>query len=146
MEFFHRNLIDELEKWLDRKEILAIKGPRQSGKTTLLNIIKDYLINTNKAKAEHIIYITFEDRDNLDSFSRDPKGYINSYIADNKNERFYFLIDEFHYLKDGGQKLKLLYDLYENLKFIITGSSSLELTGSTAKYLVGRHSCPLKVL
>jgi len=138
MRYFHRDLTDELEKWLDRREILAIKGPRQSGKTTLLNIIKEYLINNRKVKSENVIYITFEDRDNLDYFSRDPKGYIKSYIADNKNERFYFLIDEFHYLKEGGQKLKLLYDIYNNLKFIITGSSSLELTGSTAKYLVGR--------
>lgn len=138
MEYFHRDLTEELKKWLDRREILAIRGPRQSGKTTLLNIIKDYLVNTRKVEPECVIYITFEDRDNLDAFSRDPKGYINSYIGDNKNKRFYFLIDEFHYLKEGGQKLKLLYDLYENLKFIITGSSSLELTGSTAKYLVGR--------
>ncbi|MDI6902829.1 MAG: ATP-binding protein [Methanocellales archaeon] len=38
----------------------------------------------------------------------------------------------------GGQKLKLLYDITENVKFIVTGSSSLELTGATSKYLVGR--------
>ncbi|MGB9680862.1 MAG: ATP-binding protein, partial [Minisyncoccia bacterium] len=41
-------------------------------------------------------------------------------------------------MKDGGQKLKLLYDLFSNVKFVITGSSSLELTGKTAKFLVGR--------
>jgi len=138
MQYLHRNLIDELKKWLKRREILAIRGPRQSGKTTLLNMVRDYLINTEKVEAKNVIYTTFEDRDHLDAFSRDPKGYINSYIANEKNERFYFLIDEFHYLKEGGKKLKLLYDLYENIKFIVTGSSSLELTGSTAKYLVGR--------
>lgn len=137
MEYFHRNLSNELIKWLDRREVLAIKGPRQSGKTTILHIIKDYLINIKKVEKEDIVYITFEDRDVLDAFSRDPKAYVRSYIA-NKDKRFFFLIDEFHYLKDGGQRLKLLYDLYENIKFIITGSSSLELTGSIAKYLVGR--------
>lgn len=137
MEYFHRKLLDELKKWLDRGEILAIKGPRQSGKTTLLHIIKNYLVNTKAVGREDIVYITFEDRDILDAFSRDPKAYIKSYITD-KNKRFYFLIDEFHYLKEGGQKLKLLYDLYKNIKFIITGSSSLELTGNTARYLVGR--------
>src|SRR4030066_676167 len=137
MEYFHRNLSNELIKWLDRREVLAIKGPRQSGKTTILHIIKDYLINVKKVEKEDIVYITFEDRDVLDAFSRDPKAYVRSYIA-NKDKRFFFLIDEFHYLKEGGQRLKLLYDLYENIKFIITGSSSLELTGSIAKYLVGR--------
>lgn len=138
MAYFHRYLTDELEKWLDRKEILAIKGPRQSGKTTMLNILRDYLINSRNVSKEDIIYVTFEDRDVLDAFSRDPKEFINRYVANNKDKKFYFLIDEFHYLKDGGQKLKLLYDLYENIKFIITGSSSLELVSSTAKYLVGR--------
>lgn len=137
MEYFHRNLSNELIKWLDRREVLAIKGPRQSGKTTILHIIMDYLINVKKVEKEDIVYITFEDRDVLDAFSRDPKAYVRSYIA-NKDKRFFFLIDEFHYLKEGGQRLKLLYDLYENIKFIITGSSSLELTGSIAKYLVGR--------
>jgi len=126
-----------LKKWLDRREILAIKGPRQSGKTTLLRIISEYLVNVCKVGRQNVIYITFEDRDILEAFSRDPKGYINSYISD-KNKKHYFLIDEVHYLKEAGQKLKLLYDLYENLKLVITGSSSLELTGSTAKFLVGR--------
>ena len=137
MGYFHRNLTDEIKKWLDRREVLAIKGPRQSGKTTLLHIIEDYLVTAKKVEKEDIIYLTFEDRDVLDAFSRDPKGFIRSYIS-RKNKRLYFLIDEFHYLKEGGQKLKLLYDLYENIKFVITGSSSLEITGSTAKYMVGR--------
>ncbi len=138
MKYLHRDLLDELEKWLDRKEILAIKGPRQSGKTTLLNIIKEYLVDIEKINPESIVYVTFEDRDILDAFSRDPKEYIKSYINSSKDKRLYFLIDEFQYLKEGGQKLKLLYDIYENVKFIITGSSSLELTSSTARYLVGR--------
>jgi len=36
--------MEDLKKWLARREIYAIKGPRQSGKTTLLKILKDYLI------------------------------------------------------------------------------------------------------
>ena len=138
MKYFHRTLTDDIEKWLSRREILAIKGPRQSGKTTLLKIIKDYLIQNKKVDPKYIIYITFEDRDNLDAFLISPKDYVKSFISGGENQRFYFLIDEFQYATEGGQKLKLLYDLYENIKFIITGSSSLELTGSTAKYLVGR--------
>lgn len=130
--------MNDIKKWLDRGEILAIKGPRQSGKTTLLYIIRDYLIHTKRVKEENIIYITLEDRDTLDAFSSDPKEFVKSYISRNMNERWYFLIDEFHYLPEGGQKLKLLYDIFENVKFIITGSSSLELTGGTSRYLVGR--------
>lgn len=139
MEFLNRTLTGELEKWLDRREIIAIKGPRQCGKTTILKILEDYLISAKGAAPWQVIYITFEDRDIMDAFSKDPRHFINSYMTKNPDKRCYFLIDEFQYLKDGGQKLKLLYDLNEdNVKFIITGSSSLEITEHTAKYLVGR--------
>ena len=138
MEYFSRNLMVELKKWIDRKEIYAIKGPRQSGKTTLLKMLQEWLLSEQNIKPENIIFLTFEDRDILDKFSSDAQEFVRTSIGDRKNERFYFLIDEFQYLKDGGQKLKLLYDTFENIKFIITGSSSLELTGKTGKFLVGR--------
>lgn len=137
-KYFSRSLLKKLEKWIGRKEIFAIKGPRQSGKTTLLKMLEDWLLTQKKVKPENVIFITFEDREVLEKFSLNPKEYIKSFIGEKKRELFYFLIDEFHYLKNGGQKLKLLYDIFDNVKFIITGSSSLELTGKTAKFLVGR--------
>ncbi|MGB2845133.1 MAG: AAA family ATPase, partial [Candidatus Aminicenantaceae bacterium] len=127
-----------MKKWIDRREIYAIKGPRQSGKTTLLKMLQQYLIKEKEINPENIIFLTFEDREILEKFSLNPKDFIKSFIGKRQNERFYFFLDEFHYLADGGQKLKLLYDLFENIKFVITGSSSLELTGKTAKFLVGR--------
>ena len=138
MTYLTRDLTGEIKKWLDRKEIIAIKGPRQSGKTTLLKILRDYLIHENKISPSRIIYITFEDRDILETFTKDPKEYVRSYVIGNKSGRIYFLIDEFQYLKYGGQKLKLLYDLYDTIKYIVTGSSSLEISQHTAQYLVGR--------
>jgi len=136
MEYLERELLGEIKKWIQRKEIIAIKGPRQSGKTTLLEIIKGWLIEEKKINPENVIFLTFEDRENLEKFEEDPKGFIKSFIEN--SQMYYFLLDEIHYVKDCGQKLKLLYDLFKNIKFIVTGSSSLELTSSTAKFLVGR--------
>jgi len=130
--------LDKLKKWIDRREIYAIKGPRQSGKTTLLKMLESYLVKEKNVNPENIIFLTLEDREILDKFSRNPKEYVRSFIMGKENECFYFLIDELQYLPEGGQKLKLLYDLFENIKFIVTGSSSLELTGKTSKFLVGR--------
>lgn len=137
-QYFSRILLEKLKKWMNRREIFAIKGPRQSGKTTLLKMLQEWLIKQKKVKPENINFITFEDKDILKKFSSDPKSYLKNFIGSKTNERFYFFIDEFHYLENGGQILKLLYDTFENVKFIITGSSSLELTGKTAKFLVGR--------
>lgn len=138
MQYIHRKLFDELIKWLDRREILAIRGPRQSGKTTLLEHLSNYIKENKNIPPENVIYISFEDRKEVESFSKEPKSYIDSYINEDFKGRYYFLFDEFQYVRDGGQKLKLLYDTCKNVKFIITGSSSLEITGSIAKYLVGR--------
>jgi len=133
MELYERELLPELVKWLDRREILAIKGPRQSGKTTLLEMLSTVL--EQRVRAENIIFLTFEDLEVREKFVTAPKEFITSFITEG---RYYFLLDEFHYVRDGGQKLKLLYDTLKNVKFVITGSSSLELRAETAAYLTGR--------
>jgi len=126
-----RELLSKLEKWLNRREIFAIKGPRQSGKTTLLKLLGEKLAGSGK-----VVFLNFEDPDTLEAFERDPKGYIRSFISG--SERHYFLMDEYHYVRDFGKKLKLLYDTFEQVKFIVTGSSSLELGGGMGPFLVGR--------
>jgi len=129
-EIFPRDILTYLTKWLNRKEAYAIKGPRQSGKTTILKILQE------KLKKENVIFLNFEDPDILEAFETNPKEYIKSYIVN--PDKHYFLMDEYHYVKNSGKTLKLLYDTFENAKFIVTGSSSLELSDAMAKFLVGR--------
>lgn len=136
MNYYYRTVFDQVTKWIDRREILAIKGPRQSGKTTLLTMLTEWLETERHVPKEQIVYMSFEDRELLDSFTMDPSGLIGSHIAD--DGKYYFLIDEAQYCNELGQKLKLIYDRYQNAKLIITGSSSLELTAQTGKFLVGR--------
>jgi uncharacterized protein len=136
MEYFDRELLSTIKKWIDRREILAIKGPRQTGKTTLLEMIKEWLEKDKNIDERKIISISFEDRELLENFYTAPLDFIKRYIRD--EGIYYFLIDEVQYCKDAGQKLKLIYDSFKNIKVLITGSSSLELISETAKYLVGR--------
>ncbi|OQX51493.1 hypothetical protein B5M47_00635 [candidate division CPR3 bacterium 4484_211] len=131
-----RNLEKELTKWLKRPEILAIKGPRQSGKTTLLKKL-EVKLKREESRAG-VVYINLEDRDRLDQFTKDPIRFIESF-SPRKSKRTFFLFDEYHYVPEAGQSLKLLYDSFTpQVKFIITGSSSLELTAQTGRWLVGR--------
>ncbi|MEM2289994.1 MAG: ATP-binding protein [Candidatus Hadarchaeales archaeon] len=126
-----RDLTQELKKWIHRPECFAIRGPRQSGKTTLLKILAKEL-----EKIGRVIFLNFEDPDVLRSFEEDPLGYVKSFISG--EERHFFLMDEYHYVREPGKKLKLLYDSFQQVKFIVTGSSSLELSGAMGRYLVGR--------
>jgi len=125
-KLFPRDILPKLLRWMERREIYAIKGPRQSGKTTLLHLLKNELVKKG-VDEDKIIFLNFEDPDVLEGFSRNPKTYIKSFMMD--NGRHYFFMDEYQYVKDGGKKLKLLYDDITNAKFVITGSSSLEISG-----------------
>jgi len=129
-ETFPRDMLDDLTKWLDRREAYAIKGPRQSGKTTILKILQE------KLKGKNVVFLNFEDPDIIEAFETNPKEYVKSFMV-NKG-KYYFLMDEYHYVKNPGKNLKLLYDTFEKAKFIVTGSSSLELSDAMAKFLVGR--------
>ncbi len=129
-ETYPRDILLSLNRWIDRNEAYAIKGPRQSGKTTILRQLMRNL------SGKKVIFLNFEDPDVLEPFEANPKEYLKSYIT--SQDRHYFLMDEYQYVKNCGKTLKLIYDTFENAKFIVTGSSSLELRGDMAKFLVGR--------
>lgn len=127
MEYIPRELEKTIKPFLKRKEILAIVGARQVGKTTFLeHLFSDF--KKQKKKAE---FLTFERKNDLALFENieDFKDYYKDSEV--------LIIDEFHYAKEGGKKLKYLFDTTKT-KFIISGSSSLELTFETGRYLVGR--------
>jgi uncharacterized protein len=129
-EPYPRDILPSLNKWIDRKEAFAIKGPRQSGKTTILKELQKGLLG------KRVVFLNFEDPDLLEAFEANPKEYIRSHIT--SPEKIFVLMDEYQYVKNCGKTLKLLIDSFDNAKFIVTGSSSLELCGEMAKYLVGR--------
>ena len=126
--YINRQLEVDIKPFLAKKEVISIIGPRQAGKTTFIeNLAKQFKNNDKTVK-----FITFEKRADLDLF--------NNNIEDFKKVILQYdvvFIDEFQYSKDGGQKLKYLYDTTKT-KFIISGSSSLDLTFQTGKYMVGR--------
>lgn len=53
----YRDLLSEIKPFLSRREYISIIGPRQAGKTTLLEILKDNLSNELGVNKEHIEYI-----------------------------------------------------------------------------------------
>lgn len=133
-----RDLINSLQRFLKRREYIAIIGPRQAGKTTFLEIIKDYLLKDLRVNRNLIQAVTFEDRRLLAQFEADSVSFVRSYLPVKTTKTFYFMIDEFQYAQEGGQKLKLIYDTIKGLKIIITGSSSLDIKAQVGRYLVGR--------
>ena len=127
LKYIPRELEKTIQPFLKRKEILAVVGARQVGKTTFL----EHLFSNLKKQKKKVEFLTFERENDLALFEsiEDFKDYYKDYQI--------LIIDEFHYAKEGGRKLKYLFDTTK-IKFIISGSSSLELTFETGRYLVGR--------
>lgn len=125
--YIHRFLEKKIEPFLDKKEALSIVGARQVGKTTFLK----YLQKKYEDKGKSVVYITFERQSDLELFNQieDFRSLHQKYDV--------VMIDEFQYASKGGQKLKYLYDTTKT-KYIVSGSSSLELKFQTGKYMVGR--------
>lgn len=93
--YIKRKIEDDILRYLDRPEILAIVGPRQCGKTTTLRKIYAGLTNA--------VFLTFEDQDILSLFENDIKQFADTYLTGKK----YALIDEFQYAKKRRQTFKI---------------------------------------
>jgi len=123
--YVKRKLERLIKKYLSKKEIIAVIGPMQSGKTTLIKHILSELSNVN--------FVTFDDVEMLNLFENDIKSFISLYVTGYA----YVFIDEVQYAKESGRQLKYIYDTTE-VKIIISGSSSAEISVQSLKYLVGR--------
>lgn len=123
--YIKRKLEDTILQYKDSPEIIAVVGPRQAGKTTLLQEIQK--------RCEKSVFFTFEDRKILDLFERETDTFIDIYVRPYSH----VFIDEFQYAKEGGRILKYIYDT-AHTKIFISGSSAIDLTVKTVKFLVGR--------
>jgi len=129
MVYIKRDIEDILNKYLNTKEILAIIGARQCGKTTLI----DNILKNLEKKGKKISSVSFDNVKELQLFENDIDSFIELYV---KGYDFLF-VDEVQYSKESGKKLKYIYDKHK-IKIFISGSSAAELSIQSSKYLVGR--------
>ena len=119
----------DINHFLKPNKVLVIFGPRQVGKTTLLN---QYLSTTQyKYKLDQgenlSTQILFKSQDFEELFS-----YVKGYEL--------LVIDEAQNIENIGMGLKILVDHVKGLRIIVTGSSSFELAGQVGEPLVGRKT------
>lgn len=127
-KFFKRKLEDEIDKYIKRREIIGIRGARQTGKTTLLKIIADK-IREDKA------FINLDLIEYRRALEENPLDFVKRF---KKSGKLFIFMDEVQRVKDGGEKLKIIFDEFSDVKLFISGSSSLELKTNILPFLVGR--------
>ncbi len=128
MVYIQRELEEKLRKFLDRREIIGVQGPRQSGKTTLLKKIFEQ-VNGPKA------FVNLDIVDEQTALSENPKTFLKRHLP---SERGYLFLDEVQRVRNVGRSLKILYDEFPKVKIIVSGSSSLKFRRDVSYELVGR--------
>ncbi|MEW5896682.1 MAG: ATP-binding protein [Nanoarchaeota archaeon] len=128
-QILNRKLEKKLWKVIGRREIIGLRGARQSGKTTLLKII-EMKLSGNKA------FLNFDLAEHRRTLEETPVDLVKRFKKE--NEKLFFFLDEIQKVKDAGEKLKIIYDQFPEVKMFISGSSSLELKTKVLPALVGR--------
>ncbi|HSA32901.1 MAG TPA: ATP-binding protein [bacterium] len=118
---------DDLERYLQPGKVLVIYGPRQVGKTTL---IQEYLQRT----AWKHRFASGEDARLRELFAAERLDLFLEYAAGHE----LIVIDEAQKVPGIGLGLKMLIDAMPALRIIATGSSSFELAGQVGEPLTGR--------
>lgn len=136
MEIMREEYFQRLVGYKDKKIIKVITGVRRCGKSTLLKMFKDYLLE-NEVTKEQIIDINFEDFDYEHLLDiKALYAYIKERIVPDK--MMYLILDEIQNVKDFQKVVDSLF-IKDNIDIYMTGSNSYMLSGELATLLSGRY-------
>lgn len=122
-----RAIYEQIIKNLFKGKAVIITGPRQVGKTTLLQTIM-------KESESKVLYLNCDEPDVRPILENASSTSLKVLIGDNA----LILIDEVQRVRNIGLTLKLLVDNFKEIQIIATGSSALELANEINEPLTGR--------
>ena len=134
-----REIFPQIANHLKQPEITLIIGARQVGKTVLLGMVKNYLIQKKKINPDNILYF------NLD-IVKDWEFFQNQTVlieflkekALNLKGKIYLIVDEAQRVPECGRFFKGIYDSNLGVKMLLSGSAVLELRTRSKESLTGR--------
>jgi predicted AAA+ superfamily ATPase len=125
------NIARELEQIIDsrlyKKKAIVVVGPRQVGKTTLLNQIAQNSVRK-------VLFLNCDEPDVRKKLDMPSSIQLKALIGNAE----LILIDEAQRIRNIGITLKLLIDSFPEKQIVVTGSSALELSDSISESLTGR--------
>lgn len=122
-----RILYQQITRDLFRGKVLIITGPRQGGKTTLMERIA-------QAYEGDFNWMNADEWDVREQFSRPNEDKLRRLAGDKK----ILFLDEAQRIENIGLCLKILADRIPEVQVVATGSSAFELTDKIREPLTGR--------
>ena len=131
-----KNYLEKLIAWKDEQVIKVVTGIRRCGKSTLLDLYKEYL-KKNGVEEGQIVAVNFEDLEN--EALQDYKA-LYAYLSDRlcSGKMTYIFLDEIQKV-EGFEKVADSLYIKENVDVYMTGSNSWLLSGELATLLSGRY-------
>lgn len=128
--------LKKLITWKDEQVIKVVTGIRRCGKSTLLELFKDYL-RKNGVSENRIVTVNFEELEN--EHLLDYRA-LYSYLVQKTVEGVttYIFLDEIQKVNGFEKVVNSLY-VKNNVDLYITGSNSYLLSSELATYLSGRY-------
>lgn len=128
--------LNELKKWQDKDVIKVVTGIRRCGKSTLLELFREELMQTGIG-ADQIVSLNFEDI--AYEALLDYKA-LYEYVIErlHKTKTTYVFLDEIQMVTDFQKAVDSLY-IRKNIDLYITGSNAYLLSGELATLLSGRY-------
>jgi len=117
--------IQRIREKLFKGKVILLIGPRQVGKTTLINEL---------VKNNDFLFLDGDDPSIRELLHSPNTEQIKSILG---NHTLIF-IDEAQRIKEIGITLKIIHDRFKGVQVIVSGSSSFELSGLTQEPLTGR--------
>ncbi len=133
-KLFKRKLVKDVVKYLNSKETIVVYGARQVGKTSLLKYIISHHLK------ENTFYFDLEFQDLLELCNKGAESVYNYLIQKgaDKEKIIYLVIDEIQYMENPTNFIKIVHDHYQNLRLLVSGSSTFEIKKKFKESLVGR--------
>jgi uncharacterized protein len=123
----NRIIIQRIKEVLFKGKTIMLFGPRQSGKTTLLEMLTGDI-------REKVLLLDCDEPD----IRKELTEVTSTQLMHRFGDARVIMIDEAQRIKNIGITLKLIHDKIKEVQLIVTGSSSLELTSETNEPLTGR--------
>lgn len=138
LERFKRKAYYAAEKELERRQATLIWGMRRMGKTVLTYQLIDKLLKGGTSP-KNILYFSFDEASSsvdavLEAYQREALNR----TFESSSGRIYVFFDEIQKADDWENKVKLHYDLYPGVKFVLTGSASVQLRRRSRESMAGR--------
>ncbi|MHA1674795.1 MAG: ATP-binding protein [Promethearchaeota archaeon] len=131
-----RQIYQAIQKYYRLRQIIALVGLRRVGKTTLMLKMIENQIQSG-FDPHHILYFSFDEfgKANLRTIIHEYEELVEKNI---RNGKYLVVLDEIQKLVNWENQVKSLYDLYPEVKIIVSGSESLFLQKTSKETLAGR--------